>query len=157
RKWWGSLYSNFVNIGIKGFWNDMNEPAVFQRLDKTMPLDAVHRVAMPDGSIRLTDHREIHNVYGMENVHATYEGMLRLRPNLRPFVLTRAGYAGAQRYAATWTGDNSSSWNHMRLSLPTLLNMGVSGYANVGDDIGGFWGSPEPELFTRWMELGAFN
>jgi alpha-glucosidase len=159
REWWGSLYKDFVDKGVKGFWNDMNEPAVFERPnnDKTMPLDIVHRVAMPDGSERKADHREIHNVYGMQNVRATYEGMLRLRPELRPFVLTRAAYAGAQRYAATWTGDNSSSWNHLRLSLPTLMNMGISGYANVGDDIGGFWGSPAPELLTRWMEIGAFN
>lgn len=159
RAWWGSLYKDFVNDGIAGFWNDMDEPAVFERPneDKTMPLDAVHRVAMPDGSERKADHREIHNVYGMQNVRATYDGMLQLRPEQRPFVLTRAAFAGTQRWAASWTGDNSSSWNHMRLSIPTLLNLGVSGYANVGDDIGGFWGSPPAELLTRWMELGAFN
>jgi alpha-glucosidase len=139
-------------MGIRGFWNDMNEPSIFERLDKTMPLDTVHSV---EG--RKTDHREIHNVFGMENARATYEGMLRLQPDLRPFVLTRAAYAGAQRYASTWTGDNSSTWNHMRISIPQLLNLGLSGYAFVGDDIGGFAGSPTPELLTRWMELGAFN
>ena len=152
RQWWGTLYTDFVRIGIRGFWNDMNEPAIFERADKTMPLDTVHSV---EG--RKTDHREIHNVFGMENARATYEGMLRLEPNVRPFVLTRAAYAGAERYAATWTGDNSSTWNHMRISIPELLNLGVSGYAFVGDDIGGFNGSPTPELLTRWMELGAFN
>ena len=152
RKWWGTLYSNFVNVGIRGFWNDMNEPSVFERLDKTMPLDTVHSV---EG--RKTDHREIHNVFGMQNARATYEGMLRLKPDVRPFVLTRAAYAGTQRYAATWSGDNSSTWNHMRISIPQLLNLGLSGYAFVGDDIGGFAGSPTPELLTRWMELGVFN
>jgi len=130
----------------------MNEPAIFERADKTMPLDTVHSV-----EDRKTDHREIHNVLGMQNARATQAGLLRLEPNLRPFVLTRAAYAGAQRYAATWTGDNSSTWNHMRISIPQLLNLGVSGYAFVGDDIGGFNGSPTPELLTRWMELGAFN
>ena len=152
RQWWGTLYSDFVKTGIRGFWNDMNEPSVFERADKTMPLDTVHSV---EG--RKTDHREIHNVFGMENARATYEGLLRLQPDIRPFVLTRAAYAGAQRYAATWTGDNSSTWNHMRISIPQLLNLGLSGYTFSGDDIGGFAGSPTPELLTRWMELGAFN
>ena len=104
---------------------------------------------------RKTDHREIHNVFGMENARATYEGLLRLQPDVRPFVLTRAAYAGTQRYAATWTGDNSSTWNHMRISIPQLLNLGLSGYTFIGDDIGGFAGSPTPELLTRWMELGV--
>ena len=152
RKWWGTLYSDFVKMGIRGFWNDMNEPSVFERADKTMPLDTVHNV---EG--RKTDHREIHNVFGMENARATYEGLVRLQPDVRPFVLTRAAYAGAQRYAATWTGDNSSTWNHMRISIPQLMNLGLSGYSFVGDDIGGFAGSPTPDLLTRWMELGAFN
>jgi alpha-glucosidase len=152
RKWWGTLYTDFVKMGIRGFWNDMNEPSVFERADKTMPLDTVHSV---EG--RKTDHREIHNVFGMENARATYEGMLRLQPDVRPFVLTRAAYAGTQRYASTWTGDNSSTWNHMRLSIPQLINLGLSGYSFVGDDIGGFAGSPTPELLTRWMELGVFN
>jgi alpha-glucosidase len=152
RRWWGTLYSDFAKDGVRGFWNDMNEPAVFRYPAKTMPLDTVHSV---EG--RKTDHREIHNVFGMENARATYEGMLRLQPDLRPFVLTRAAYAGSQRYAATWTGDNSATWNHMRISVPQLINLGLSGYSFVGADIGGFNGSPTPELLTRWMELGAFN
>ena len=152
RKWWGTLYEDFVKMGIRGFWNDMNEPAIFERADKTMPLDIVHTV---EG--RKTDHREIHNVFGMQNARATYDGLLALQPNHRPFVLTRAAFAGAQRYASTWTGDNSATWNHMRISIPQLLNLGLSGYTFIGDDIGGFAGSPTPELLTRWMELGAFN
>ena len=152
RKWWGTLYTDFVHTGIRGFWNDMNEPSIFERVDKTMPLDTVHNV---EG--RKTDHREIHNVFGMQNARASYEGLLRLQPDVRPFVLTRAAYAGTQRYAATWTGDNSATWNHMRISIPQLINLGLSGYSVVGDDIGGFAGSPTPELLTRWMELGVFN
>ena len=152
RRWWGTLYSEFVQDGVRGFWNDMNEPAIFEVPSKTMPLDTVHSV---EG--RKTDHREIHNVFGMENARATYEGLLRLQPDERPFVLTRAGFAGTQRYASTWTGDNSATWNHMRLSVPQLLNLGLSGIPFVGADIGGFNGSPTPELLTRWMELGAFN
>ena len=151
RKWWGSFYADFVKMGVRGFWNDMNEPSVFDRADKTMPLDVVHSV---EG--RKTDHQEIHNVVGLENVHATYEAVLALAPDVRPFVLTRAAYAGAQRYAATWTGDNQATWNHMRLSLPTVTGLGVSGYPFVGVDVGGFSGSPTPDLLTRWTALGTF-
>jgi alpha-glucosidase len=152
RRWWGTLYSDFVKDGVRGFWNDMNEPSIFLVPSKTMPLDTVHNI---EG--RKTDHREVHNIFGMENARATDEGLLRLQPDQRPFVLTRAAFAGTQRYAATWTGDNTASWNHMRISVPQLINLGLSGYAFVGDDIGGFNGSPTPELLTRWMELGAFN
>lgn len=155
RDWYGSLYKDFTAMGIRGFWNDMNEPSVFAKPERTMPLDNVHRIEEP-GYRRITDHREAHNLLGMQNVRATYEGLLKLQPTLRPFVLTRAAFAGTQRYAATWTGDNSATWEHYRLTLPTLLNLGVSGYAFAGNDIGGFALSPTPELFTRWMELGAF-
>jgi len=153
REWWGGLYKNFVDMGVAGFWNDMNEPSVFLTASKTMPLDVRHR--MDDGTT--LPHLAIHNVFGMENVRATEEGLLKLRPNERPFVLTRAAYAGAQRYAATWTGDNVSVWNHLGMSTPMLLSMGISGYGMVGDDIGGFAGSPSPTLLTRWIEAGAFN
>ena len=153
REWWGGLYKNFADMGAAGFWNDMNEPSVFLTPTKTMPLDVRHR--LDDGTT--LPHLAIHNVYGMENVRATEEGLLKLRPNERPFVLTRAAYAGAQRYAATWTGDNVSVWNHLGMSTPMLLSMGISGYGMVGDDIGGFAGSPTPTLLTRWIEAGAFN
>ncbi len=153
RDWWGGLYRDFVGMGVAGFWNDMNEPAVFERADKTMPLDNVHRL---DDGTKL-DHRAIHNVFGMENGRATYDGLRKLQPDERPFVLTRAAYAGAQRYAASWTGDNSSTWNHLGMSVPGLLSLGISGYPLVGDDIGGFAGSPPADLLTRWLELGTFN
>ena len=153
RKWWGEQYKDFAEMGIAGFWNDMNEPALFETPTKTMPLDNRHR--LDDGTS--LDHRAIHNVFGMQNVRGTYDGLRTLRPNERPFVLTRAAYAGTQRYAATWTGDNSSTWNHIRMSTPLMLNMGISGYPFVGSDIGGFAGSPPMDLLTRWIELGAFN
>ncbi len=152
RAWWGTLYDDFVKKGVAGFWNDMNEPSVFWE-QRTMPLDAVHRV---DAGGTAT-HRAVHNVFGMQNSRATYEGLLKLQGDRRPMVLTRATYAGGQRFAASWTGDNTSTWNHFRISIPMLLNLGLSGYALVGDDIGGFRGSPTPELLTRWLELGAFN
>jgi alpha-glucosidase len=153
RDWWGTLYKDFVGMGVAGFWNDMDEPALFERADKTMPLDTLHR--LDDGTT--LDHRAIHNVYGMENVRATYEGLRKLQPDERPFVLTRAAYSGTQRYAATWTGDNSSTWNHLNMSTPMLLSLGLCGYSMVGDDIGGFAGSPPADLLTRWFEVGALN
>ncbi|MFC3813994.1 TIM-barrel domain-containing protein [Lysobacter sp. GCM10012299] len=153
RDWWGGLYREFSAMGAAGYWNDMNEPSVFNVPGNTMSPDAVHR--MDDGSQR--DHRAIHNVYGMLNARATYEGLLKLQPQQRPFVLTRAAYAGTQRYAATWTGDNSATWHHLAQSTPNLLSLGLSGMALAGDDVGGFIGSPPPDLLTRWFQLGAFN
>ncbi|MDP9160183.1 MAG: DUF4968 domain-containing protein, partial [Acidobacteriota bacterium] len=116
REWWGTLYTDFVSLGVAGFWNDMNEPAVFKTPTKTMPDDVQHRIEGSGFHSRTTSHLEIHNVFGMENSRGTYEGLLKLSPYQRPFVLTRASYAGGQRYAATWTGDNSSTWNHLRLT-----------------------------------------
>ncbi|MBB5346149.1 glycoside hydrolase family 31 protein [Tunturibacter empetritectus] len=157
RAWWGTLYKEFYDEGVGGFWNDMNEPSVFETPSKTMPLDVVHRIDEPGFVSRTARHAEIHNVYGMENSRATYEGLLRLKPNQRPFVLTRATYAGGQRYASTWTGDNSSSWNHLRMSTPMLLNLGLSGFSMAGDDIGGYAGSSTQDLLTKWIEVGEFN
>jgi alpha-glucosidase len=160
RAWWGTLYKEFVHDGAAGFWNDMNEPAIFTYPSKTMPDDVQHRI---DGETaegfasRTTDHLEIHNVYGMENSRATWDGLLTLKPNERPFVLTRASYAGGQRYAATWTGDNSSTWNHLRQTTPQILNLGLSGFALSGADVGGFAGSPSPDLLTKWIMLAAFQ
>jgi alpha-glucosidase len=157
RDWWGNLYKDFVRDGVSGFWNDMNEPSVFDGPDKTMPLNTVHRIEEPGFATRTATHSEIHNIVGLENARATYEGLLKLRPDERPFVLTRATYAGGQRYGFTWTGDNSATWNHLRLASQMVLNLGVSGIPFVGADVGGFNGSPSPELLTRWVELAAFS
>jgi alpha-glucosidase len=157
REWWGTLYSNFVSDGLAGFWNDMNEPSVFNTPDKTIPDDVQHHIEEAGFQSRVASHREIHNVYGMENSRATYEGLQKISPNLRPFVLTRATYAGGQRYAATWTGDNSATWNHLRLTTPMLENLGLSGFGMSGADVGGFIGTPSPELLTKWTELATFQ
>jgi len=157
RAWWGTLYTQFVHDGVAGFWNDMNEPSVFNTRKKTMPLDIVHRIASDSFTPRSATHAEIHNVYGMENSRATYDGLRKLSPDERPFVLTRASYAGGQRYAATWTGDDSSTWNHLRMTAPMLKNLGLSGFSFVGADVGGFAGTPTPELLTRWLEVAAFH
>ena len=157
REWWGDLYKQFVQDGVAGFWNDMNEPAVFNGPGFTMPLDNVHRIDEPGFASRTATHAEIHNILGMENERATYDGLLKLRPNERPFVVTRATFAGGQRYSFTWTGDNSSTWNQLRLGTQQALNLGLSGISFVGDDVGGFGGSPSPDLLTRWIEIGAFK
>ena len=157
RAWWGTLYRHFHEIGIEGFWNDMNEPSVFNVPTKTMPLDVVHRIDEPGFATRTATHAEIHDVYGMENSRATFEGLKTVDANLRPFVLTRATYAGGQRYAATWTGDNSSSWNHLRMTTPMLENLGISGFAFSGADVGGYAGTPPTDLLTKWLEIAAFQ
>lgn len=157
RQWWGNLYKEFVAEGVSGFWNDMNEPSVFNTPNFTMPEGVQHRIDESGFQQRVASHLEIHNVYGMENSRATFEGLLKLDPNKRPFVLTRATYAGGQRFAATWTGDNSSTWNHLRLTTPMLLNLGLSGFGLAGADVGGFVGSSTADLLTKWIELGAFQ
>ena len=151
REWWGSLYKGLLDLGIKGFWNDMNEPSVFDSPTKTFDLNVVH----DDGGLN-TDHRKNHNVYGMQMARGTYEGVEKLRPGERPFVLTRANYAGGNRYAAAWTGDNISSWEHLEMAVPMCLNLSISGQPFVGTDIGGFVGSPSGELYARWLQLGTF-
>jgi alpha-glucosidase len=157
RDWWGTLYKDFIDKGVAGFWNDMNEPSVFEVSSKTMPDQTQHRIDEPGFEKRTANHLEIHNVYGMENSRGTFEGQLKLAPDRRPFVMTRASYAGGQRYAATWTGDNSSTWNHLRQTTPQLLNLGLSGFGLAGADVGGFAGSPQPELLTKWLEIAAFH
>ncbi len=157
RAWWGGLFKEFMSEGVAGFWNDMNEPAIFNVPTKTMPDDVQHRIDEPGFKKRTATHLEIHNVYGMENSRATFEGMQKLAPNMRPFVMTRASYAGGQRYSTTWTGDNSSTWNHLRLTTPMLLNLGLSGFAMSGADVGGFAGTPQPDLLTKWLEIAAFQ
>jgi alpha-glucosidase len=151
RDWWGGLYKELVDQGVAGIWNDMNEPAVWIHPADTMPLEVRH-----DSEGRPTDHREVHNVYGMLMSRSTFEALSRLRPDTRPFVLSRASFAGGQRYAALWPGDNTADWTSLRQSLPTLMGLGLSGFAFVGSDIGGFAGVPSAELFTRWLQAGVF-
>jgi len=151
REWWGGLHAPLLDMGVAGIWNDMNEPSVFETPSATMPLDNRH-----DNEGEPTDHRAIHNVYGMLMAQATHEGLLRLRPNERPFVLSRASFAGGQRYSALWPGDNQSDWSALRTSLTTLMGLGLSGFSFVGNDIGGFTHAPTPELFTRWLQAAVF-
>ncbi|KAG5524478.1 hypothetical protein RHGRI_031218 [Rhododendron griersonianum] len=153
RSWWASLVKGFVSNGVDGIWNDMNEPAVFKVVTKTMPESNVHRGDIELGGCQ--NHSYYHNVYGMLMARSTYEGMKSADENKRPFVLTRAGFIGSQRYAATWTGDNLSTWEHLHMSISMVLQLGLSGQPLAGPDIGGFAGNATPKLFGRWMALGA--
>lgn len=151
RTWWGEQFKVLTDAGVRGWWNDMNEPSVFDVPTKTVDLEVIHN---DDG--RLTSHLRNHNVYGMQMTQATYEGVRKLLPDERPFVLTRASFAGGQRYSAAWTGDNVASWEHLQMSIPMCLNLSISGQPFVGPDIGGFIGYPSGELFARWLQAAVF-
>jgi alpha-glucosidase len=157
RAWWADLYKDFMghtdDEAIDGVWNDMNEPAVFKGPQKSMPSDNHHDADEDLGGPG--PHERYHNIYGMQMARATREGILAARPDKRPFVLTRANFLGGQRYAAMWTGDNRADWRHLRWSISMALNMGLSGQPFAGPDIGGFVGESTPELFARWMGIGA--
>jgi alpha-glucosidase len=153
RAWWANLYAKFIARGVDGVWNDMNEPADFDTPDWTIPEDSTHRGG---GEIAPGPHRRYHNVYGMLMASATREGILKARPDKRPFVLTRANFLGGQRYAATWTGDNASREEHLEMSIPMSLTLGLSGQPFNGPDIGGFAENASAELWARWIGLGAF-
>lgn len=153
RLWWGGLYRGlYLEDGISGFWNDMNEPAVFKVDTLTFPDDVIHQL---DG--RPGNHREAHNIYGLLMARASYEGMQELDPQRRPFLLSRATFSGGQRYAAIWTGDNVASWEHLRIANLQCQRLSISGFSFVGTDVGGFVDVPSGELFTRWVQLGAFH
>ncbi|XP_012847183.1 PREDICTED: neutral alpha-glucosidase C-like [Erythranthe guttata] len=153
RSWWSNLVKDFISNGVDGIWNDMNEPAVFQTLTKTMPESNIHRGDSEIGGIQ--NHSHYHNVYGMLMARSTYEGMKLANGQKRPFVLTRAGFVGSQRYAATWTGDNLSTWEHLHMSISMVVQLGLSGQPLCGPDIGGFAGNATPKLFGRWMGVGS--
>jgi alpha-glucosidase len=151
QEWWGDKLTSLLEHGVAGIWCDMNEPTMFVPTPLTLPPDVVH---MSGGEPTL--HAEVHNLYGSLMAQATREGLRRHQPEKRPFVISRAGYAGLQRHALHWTGDNTSWWEHLWMGMPQLQNLGISGLAWIGMDIGGFGGDANGELLARWMELGAF-
>ncbi|MBQ7243314.1 MAG: alpha-glucosidase [Bacilli bacterium] len=144
RQWWALHVKKMLELGFDGIWNDMNEPASFQG---PLPLD----VDMGRG----TPHSLAHNVYGHNMCKAGAEGFASAKKRL--FQVTRAGYAGIQKYSSTWTGDNQSIYDHLRLMLPELMNMSLSGQAYIGVDIGGFGGDTTPELLARWAMASILN
>lgn len=161
RNWWASLYKDFLSTGVDGIWNDMNEPAINtdepdlledQKIG-TMPYDTPHRGG---GDLPPGPHLLYHNAYGRLMTEATREGFMRVYPDRRPFILTRANLLGGQRYAATWTGDNLACTEHMKLSVPMSVTLGLSGQPFSGPDIGGFLNDTDPELWAQWIGFGVF-
>ncbi|WP_299228746.1 glycoside hydrolase family 31 protein [uncultured Psychroserpens sp.] len=153
REWWSGLFKELIeDIGVKGVWNDMNEPAVMEVPNKTFPDDVRHNY---DGNY--CSHRKAHNIYGMQMARATYQGLKKYAYPKRPFVITRAAYSGTQRYTSTWTGDNVATWEHLWIANVQAQRMAMSGFSFAGSDIGGFAEQPQGELFTRWIQLGVFH
>ncbi len=153
RTWWANLYEDHIaDKKVSGIWNDMNEPAVFEVESKTFPDDIRH-----DFDGHPCSHKKAHNIYGMQMARASLEGIKHHNHNKRPFLLTRANFAGGQRYAALWTGDNISSWDHLKLANEQCQRLSISGYSFVGSDVGGFVDQPTGELFTRWIQLSIFH
>lgn len=148
RRWWGRNQKFLLDRGVRGIWNDMNEPASF---NGPLPQDVVFM----DGD-RESTHGELHNVYGHFMAKAAYEGLKEF-DGRRPFVITRACYAGSQKYSTAWTGDNCSIWAHLQMAIPQLCNLGLSGMPFVGTDIGGFGADTTPELLARWVQVGCFS
>ncbi|WP_203256582.1 glycoside hydrolase family 31 protein [Hyunsoonleella ulvae] len=153
RDWWSDLFKELIeDIGVKGVWNDMNEPAVMDVPGKTFPNDVRHDY---DGNP--CSHRKAHNVYGMQMARATYQGLKKFSYPKRPFVITRAAYSGTQRYTSSWTGDNIATWDHLNIANLQAQRMAMSGFSFVGSDIGGFAEQPNGELYARWIQLGIFH
>lgn len=152
REWWKSELKKFISEhGMDGIWNDMNEPCVFNNDHKTMLETCLHN--SDNGVI---EHKEFHNRYGFEMSRCSKEAQEELHPNERGFSMTRATYAGGQRYSSVWTGDNMSLWSQMRMSISMNANLGISGFSFVGNDVSGFGLDSSEELFIRWMEMGPF-
>ncbi|WP_024770199.1 glycoside hydrolase family 31 protein [Aquimarina macrocephali] len=153
REWWAGLFKEIIDeIGVKGVWNDMNEPAVMEVPGKTFPDDVRHSY---DGNY--CSHRKAHNIYGTQMARATYEGVKRFAYPKRPFIITRSAYSGAQRYTSSWTGDNVATWEHLWIANIQAQRMSMSGMSFTGSDIGGFAEHPTGELYARWIQLGVFH
>ncbi len=154
RDYWASLYDlkHYPGTNARTFiWNDMNEPSVFNSFENTFDKSLLHF----DGE-RYREHREMHNLYSLLEISATYEGLRQREKNTRPFLLTRSFFAGAHRYAAMWTGDSGTTWEHLRLNLSILQNLSICGFSFCGADIPGFFGSPDNELIVRAYQAGVF-
>ena len=151
REWWGGLYKSLLDVGVAGIWNDMDEPSVFSTPYGTMPENVIF-----GNEGEPADSRDMHNLFGQLMSRSTFEGLSRLQPDKRAFVLTRSTFAGGQRYAAVWNGDATADWSTLRQSVSMLLGLGVSGMPFVGSDIGGFARMPSAELCTRWLQTAVF-
>ncbi|HEX8889167.1 MAG TPA: glycoside hydrolase family 31 protein [Pyrinomonadaceae bacterium] len=148
RRWWGDLHRAYLDNGVAGIWNDMNEPSDF--VDQT---GGNQRDVVSYDEGENSTHAKNRNVFALLMARATYEGLERLAPDKRPYVITRAAYAGIQRYSTMWTGDTTSTWDTLALSIPVFQTLGLSGETFVGSDVGGFIGRGNGELLTRAYQV----
>ncbi|MEN3329493.1 MAG: alpha-glucosidase [Acidobacteriota bacterium] len=148
RRWWGDLHRVYTDNGVAGIWNDMNEPSDFVDQTGKNQLDVV---SYDEGE--KSTHAKNRNTFALLMSRATYEGLERLRPDRRPYVITRAAYAGIQRYATMWTGDTNSTWEALGLNIPMFTSLGLSGEPFVGSDVGGFIGRGNGELLVRSYQV----
>lgn len=158
REWWGQYYARLLDQGVAGIWHDMNEPATMAAWgEMTLPRVTGHDLEGAGArNERRGGHVEAHNLYGLQMNRAGFEALGKLRAGKRPWIVSRSGWVGNQRYAWNWTGDSESSWAAMKMTIGQVLNMGLSGQPFVGPDIGGFSGEPGAELFVRWFQMAAF-
>lgn len=153
RKWWSRQYEYLLDVGVAGFWHDMNEPAAFITSgDRSLPPRATQHFMEGRGG----NHLEAHNIYGLMQAQAAYYSLCHHRPQQRPFIVSRAGWASLQRYAWTWTGDIECTWSALRQTISTVLGLGLSGIPYSGPDVGGFQGNPSSELYLRWFQMCSF-
>lgn len=149
RSWWEEKMAFYTEAGVDGFWTDMNEPASWgQCTPNLLEFDYEGEKA---------SHRKARNVFGLQMARSTQAGARKQAPEKRPFVLTRSGFAGIQRYAAAWTGDNVASEEHMLAGVRLVNSLGISGVSFAGYDVGGFAGEASKGLFARWMSIAAFS
>lgn len=149
RAWWVKKMKFYTDAGVDGFWTDMNEPASWgQFTPNLIEFDYEGQGA---------SHRKARNIYGMQMARSAQEGSAFQNPGERPFVLTRAGFAGIQRYAAAWTGDNVATEEHMLAGIRLVNSLGLSGVSFAGYDVGGFAGEASKSLFARWMSIATFS
>jgi alpha-glucosidase len=152
RKWWGDQYDFYLDAAVDGFWHDMNEPAAFYTHgDASIDIGTLHNLEGTEGT-----HEEAHNVYGLLMNRAAYEGLKQKTPSKRPWMLTRSGWTGAQKYTWNWTGDIGSSWDTLKLTISMMIHHSLSGMAYTGADVGGFSSHPSDELFIRWFQMSVF-
>lgn len=152
RAWWGENYRFLLEQGMAGIWHDMNEPTSFSAWGgMALPLPTKHDIEGSNG-----DHLQAHNLYALQMNRAGYEALKRLKPERRPWLISRSGWVSQQRYAWKWSGDTESSWGSLRMTIANALGMGLSGQPYTGPDIGGFSGNPDAELYLRWFQMAAF-
>ena len=187
RKWFGEKYSVLTKLGIDGFWNDMNEPAIFYTEDRLFDtcekikqltstnmgineyFEFTGMVAGLNGNIgdydkfyhnvdgKMIKHSDIHNLYGMNMTRSAFEALKEINPEKRTLFFSRSSYIGAHRYGGIWQGDNKSWWSHILQSMQQLPALNMAGFLFIGSDVGGFGANTTEDLMLRWLQYSLFT